>query len=95
MSKDNTLDSMSVSIYTFLLRKLGYKRTPQPVPLVLIERYVKGSKRQVEYRMKKLVKIGYVEKWTTKHPTHYKITYYRIPYIVNNRINILSNIPIQ
>jgi hypothetical protein len=82
---------MGVSIYSFLLRNLGYRRTPQPVPLILIQRVVKGSKRQVEYRIKKMVDKGMIEKWTTKHPTHYKITYYRIPYHLKIRLEDKNN----
>lgn len=84
------LDALAYSIYALLLRRIGYKRKPTSVPLLYIEKCVHTTRKKARNRIQKLVKEGLLETWTTKHPTQFKITYYRIPYLVNK-----STIPIR
>lgn len=99
---NKTIDDKAVALLTFLVRKLGYSRVPQPVPLVFIQTGLKRfynvslTVNQIQYRIKKLVELGHLEKWSTKHHTHYKITYYRIPYLIKdhtNTPNTKNNLP--
>lgn len=97
-----SLDKHGVSVLTFLVRKLGYSRTPQAVPLVFIQTGLKRfynidlSIDQIQYRIQKLILLGHLEKWSTKHHTHYKTTYYRIPYLIKDHThlpNTQNNLP--
>lgn len=36
------------------------------------------SYKQVRERIERLVEMNLVERWTVKHPTQFKITYYRL-----------------
>lgn len=92
IKKKKKLDKISIEIYSLLKKRLGYRKTPLAIPLKYIEKCIGHNKRQIEYRIEKMSKLGYIEKWTTKHPTHFKITYYRIPLLNNN--NKESQLPI-
>jgi hypothetical protein len=81
------LDPLGKAIHAFFLRKLGYRRVPQVVPLNFITASNRCTRNQARYRIKRLIQQGLLEKWTTKHPTHYKQTYYRIPYLVYKKIS--------
>ena len=83
---EKPLDPLCLKIHAFLLRKLGYIRRPQVVPLNFIAVSNRCTIKEVRYRIKQLKDRGYIEKWTTKHPTHYKQTYYRIPYLTYTKI---------
>jgi len=73
-------------MYRFLFYKFGYSRHPRCIPVNYIAKAVSKkigksiSYDQIRERMKRLVEIGMIEKWTVKHPTQFKITYYRLPY---------------
>lgn len=68
------------AVYTFLFDRIGYSRRPRPVPLVSIAKSCKLSYKQVRKRLEILQELKKIEMWTTKHPTQYKITYFRIVY---------------
>lgn len=80
------LDSVGQSINAFFLRKLGHIRVPQVVPLNFIATSNRCTINQARYRIKILIKLGYIERWSTKHNIHYKQTFYRIPYLHYNKI---------
>jgi len=86
LSRKKPLDNLGIEIYRFLFHKMGYSRHPKCVPVNYIAKAVSKkmnkdiSYDQVRERMKKLVERGMVEKWTVKHPTQFRITYYRLPY---------------
>lgn len=63
---------------------MGYSKTPKVVPLLYIAKAVGCSYDEARYRVKKLKEKGIIETWTTKHPTQFKITYYRVPYHPHN-----------
>jgi len=68
-------------VYTYLFDKLEkrrYPRRPLAVPLADIAYKTGMSYNQIRNRIKKLVELGKIETWTVKHPTQFKITYFRI-----------------
>lgn len=91
------LDNLGSHVYAILHRRLGYIRKPQPVPHLYIQKALKTkgietSLMSIQRRIKRLIQLGYLEKWTVKHPTNYKMTYYRIP-IFNKIDNTLNRLP--
>lgn len=84
------LDSSGARVYAFLARRIGYTTTPQPVPLLVISKAIGISYKEVRNRVKVLVDMKLVEKWTVKHPTQFKITYYRLTF----RDTILESQPL-
>lgn len=83
---EKPLDPLALKIHAFFLRKIGYIRKPQAVPLNFILKSNNCTLKQARIRIKQLQERGYIEKWTTKHPTHFKQTYYRIPYLTYTKI---------
>lgn len=83
---EKPLDPLALKIHAFLLRKIGYIRKPQAVPLNYIIKSNGCTLKQARIRIKQLQERGYIERWTTKHNTHFKQTYYRIPYLTYNKI---------
>ena len=75
------LDPLAIAIYSFILKEIGYSTKPKLVPLIKICRLMNCTYDQGRYRIKVLKNAGVLETWTTKHPTHFKQTYYRIPYL--------------
>jgi len=75
------LDPLGIAILSFLQKEIGYSTKPKLVPLVKISKIMGCSYEQAKYRIKLLKKAGLLETWTTKHPTHYKQTYFRLPYL--------------
>lgn len=80
-----SLDKLAVAVYTFLLQRMGYSRVPIAVPQAFILqglqwRNIPITRDQLRNRLSKLQKQGYIESWTVKHNTHYKKTFFRIPY---------------
>lgn len=74
------VDSISLRLYAFLARKIGYKREPKPVPLFVMSKAIGCSYDQARIRIQQLVEMGMIEKWTVKHPKQFKITYYRLTF---------------
>jgi hypothetical protein len=74
------LDTLEIRIYLFIASKIGYSRSPKSVPVLMISKAVRGSYKEVRNRIESLREKGLLEKWTVKHPTQFKISYFRIPY---------------
>lgn len=87
------LDQKSIRLYAFLLRKLGYRSSPLPVALSFMVKGTGLSTQQVRSRLFKLVEGRLIQKWTVKHPQHYKKTYYRIVYTGDRRALYRSHSP--
>lgn len=79
------LDQSGLALYAFLLRKLGYSAVPRPVAISYMAEGTKMSVKRIRRRLKQLEDDGLIQKWTVKHPTHYKKTFYRIVYIGDKR----------
>lgn len=82
----SNLDRHSIAVFQFFLLKIGYDAIPRPVPLETIENNTGLSRKQVRLRINKLIKGKLLEKWTKKHPTQFKITYYRVIFNGNRRL---------
>lgn len=80
------LDALAYAIYSLLLRKIGYRRRPTSVPLLYIQKCTHTTRKKARTRIERLKKEGLLETWTVKHPTQFKVTYYRIPYLVEKSI---------
>jgi len=79
------LDQKGLTLYAFLLRRIGYKATPLPVATSYMAKGCGMTARQVGYRISKMVELKLIEKWTVKHPTHYKKTFYRLVFSGDRR----------
>lgn len=81
----SSLDQLGLAVYSYLLGRLSFSAIPKPVPLVPIAVACGCSVEQVKYRVKKLEEKGIIQVWRKKHPTHFKVTYYRIVYTGDKR----------
>lgn len=66
-------------VYTYFMNKIGYTAVPRSVPLLYCGKKLGLSRQQMRTIIKKLKGKGLLDTWTTKHPTQFKITYYRLP----------------
>jgi len=85
------LDPLSISIYRYLLERIQYSKTPKPITLEAISRSCACTRQQTKYRIMKLIDKKLLEKWTTKHPTKYKISYFRMVYPGDRRALYVKN----
>ena len=92
------LDDLAIATLSFFINRIGYGRKPSAVALIFIiqglqYRGVMITQKQLRNRITKLISLGMLEKWTTKHPSQFKITYYRVPYLIKG--STITNIPSQ
>jgi len=80
------LDRHGLAVYSFFLEKLGYSATPRPVAISFVAKGLGLSVDQVRYRIDQLVEGKVIEKWTVKHPTQYKKSFYRMVYAGDRRV---------
>lgn len=69
-------------VYTYLKRKLSYKRRSKNVPLLITMLTIAKAKglsySQVRYALNELLLEGKIEKWTVSDRPMHSATYYRI-----------------
>lgn len=71
-------DTLTQSVYLYFLKTIGDSKRPVVVPMADIAKETLCTYNQVRKRIKILIEAGLLEKWTVKHPTQFKITYYRV-----------------
>jgi hypothetical protein len=79
------LDQKGLRLYSFLLRRIGFKAVPVPVALSYMVKGSGMSLKQVRRRLDVMVELGIIQRWTVKHPEHFKKSFYRIVYIGDRR----------
>jgi len=71
-------DNITRGVYAYLRKKTDASRRPQLLTIQEMATACRCTYDQVRYRLKYLEKYGLLEKWTVKHPTKFKVTYYRL-----------------
>jgi len=84
--KKKELIQRDQDIYNYIYKKIGYKRTPTPIPINKIAKATKGTYKQTRNSIERITKQRIIEKWTTKHPRG-KITYFRVPYTIETKLS--------
>jgi len=93
ISRKKKIDHISIEMYRFLFYKFGYSRHPRCIPVNYIAKAVSKkvgksiSYDQIRERMKRLVEIGMIEKWTVSDAPNHKKTYWRIKYPGDDEIS--------